>query len=904
MPAPAPSWNTCRVFGTWHKLDGTRRTGTYKVTIPVRVTNSVDDVIIPAGVALTGTLNIDSGSPSLDIDVPSNSDPDNSPNGWQPIIEVSFSDAPGEKYVIDTPVDGEVNLRTVVLAASIPVPQAVLIRGVPGGLAELDAEGKIVVDQIPDSVGLDEEAIDAKLVADGYLTTVAATSAFAVREPREINLRTAGVLPTNTATQNTTAFNAAIAAAPSGSRLVLPYSADPVLINDALTVPPGKALRFAGLGGRAKIHQTVWPKPVFDLNNADGSVIEDFDLTMTQTRVVGTGTVRDGSSRTYASAVWAAASDITVRRIKATGFTAAIRLTNWNQTLGARSGYASDNLFEDITAVGCDWGIVGTGWRRVTCRNISGDYSLTSGSTDPSHLVYVTDGQTNLDVTVENANAWNGTGGHAYSFKTTDGLTVRGLTSRACQGFMNLESVVNADLGGMLVTGDLTPDDLGSIYMFGSCVNVVIHDMHMELAVSQRAVRLAGTDVTLRDSKIVVPHSVNKTAGDVFVTGTRPVCENVRVVNTGAGSNSAIVLSTAVDAKVLGGGGTDVYRYVVVNAGSTGAILDYDPAASTPKTSVTGYRVASVAGELATARVRPARTVQTFPTSGGTVQVRADQVTHAIINATGSGAITVSLVEPFVGATITYAIANTTGSAMGAVTWTSHIMSGTFTSPAAGLTKWVTFTYDGTSWREVSRSDATVDTSALAPLASPTFTGTVTVPDGSFTTAKVTGLDTALAAKADAAATTAALATKAPTASPTFTGTITVPDAAFTTAKVSGLDTALAGKASTAAATTSATGLVELATTAETTTGTDTARAVTPAGLKAVADLKAPLASPTFTGTTTAAALTVSGAVSIPDDSITTAKVANLFPIYSETPLAAGAPLPAGFTGLVLRLAE
>jgi hypothetical protein len=40
------------------------------------------------------------------------------------------------------------------------------------------------------------------------------------------------------------------------------------------------------------------------------------------------------------------------------------------------------------------------------------------------------------------------------------------------------------------------------------------------------------------------------------------------------------------------------------------------------------------------------------------------------------------------------------------------------------------------------------------------------------------------------------------------------------------------------AATTSATGVVELATTTEATTGTDTARAVTPAGVKAVADTK------------------------------------------------------------------
>ena len=50
-------------------------------------------------------------------------------------------------------------------------------------------------------------------------------------------------------------------------------------------------------------------------------------------------------------------------------------------------------------------------------------------------------------------------------------------------------------------------------------------------------------------------------------------------------------------------------------------------------------------------------------------------------------------------------------------------------------------------------------------------------------------------------------------------------------ADVTNLVTALAGKASTAAATTSAAGLVELATDAETQAGTDTTRVVTPATL-------------------------------------------------------------------------
>jgi hypothetical protein len=75
--------------------------------------------------------------------------------------------------------------------------------------------------------------------------------------------------------------------------------------------------------------------------------------------------------------------------------------------------------------------------------------------------------------------------------------------------------------------------------------------------------------------------------------------------------------------------------------------------------------------------------------------------------------------------------------------------------------------------------------------------------------------------------------------------TITVPDASLTTAKVSGLAAAIA------AATTTSTGTVELATTGETTTGSDTTRAVTPAGVAAAIATVTPAsigAEPEFTG--------------------------------------------------------
>jgi hypothetical protein len=124
-----------------------------------------------------------------------------------------------------------------------------------------------------------------------------------------------------------------------------------------------------------------------------------------------------------------------------------------------------------------------------------------------------------------------------------------------------------------------------------------------------------------------------------------------------------------------------------------------------------------------------------------------------------------------------------------------------------------------------------------APLASPTFTGTV----GGITSAMV-GLgsvdNTSDAGKPISTATQTALNAKAPLASPTFTGTVTIPSGASITAPT-GLvkgDVGLGNVDNTS----------------------DVNKPVSTAG-QAALDLKAPLESPTFTGTVTIPDLVVSG---------------------------------------------
>lgn len=154
MPAPTPSWNLVRVYGTWKNMNGSMKVGTYKVTIPARITNSTDDAIIPAGLFLQGDLNTTSGQPSLSVMVPATDDPDIVESNWKVNVEVTFTDATAERYVIDVPyanrptADGGdnsgVNLRTIAISTGFLAQLANYKLGLAGGLALLDADGDVV----------------------------------------------------------------------------------------------------------------------------------------------------------------------------------------------------------------------------------------------------------------------------------------------------------------------------------------------------------------------------------------------------------------------------------------------------------------------------------------------------------------------------------------------------------------------------------------------------------------------------------------------------------------------------------------------------------------------------------------------------------------------------------------
>lgn len=159
MAGPTPSWNTVPVYGTWLQLDGTPVHGKVMFTLPQRITNAPGDVIFPRNGVLEFSLGAETGT--INFDCPILDDPDNFPDDDSVVIRVDeiFIDAVNATYYIrptaamaDNDPPG-LDLRTLIVNDGTPaVPPASLLRGVPGGVAALDADGN-VLDADGDIVG-------------------------------------------------------------------------------------------------------------------------------------------------------------------------------------------------------------------------------------------------------------------------------------------------------------------------------------------------------------------------------------------------------------------------------------------------------------------------------------------------------------------------------------------------------------------------------------------------------------------------------------------------------------------------------------------------------------------------------------------------------------------------------
>jgi hypothetical protein len=300
----------------------------------------------------------------------------------------------------------------------------------------------------------------------------------------------------------------------------------------------------------------------------------------------------------------------------------------------------------------------------------------------------------------------------------------------------------------------------------------------------------------------------------------------------------------------------------------SGLVKTYDDAANTLTITVdtavvdtVGNRAAAIASEAA---LRVSGDAASVSTASADATAKANAAQAAAIGAASTDATTKA------NAAQTAASADATTKANNAQSAATAAASTDATNKVAAHNSGTTNVH-GIADTSALATKSYVDTAdALkAPLASPTFTGTV-----SGITATMVGLgnvdNTADSAKPVSTAQATAIALKAPVASPTFTGTVTIPAGASIAGFAPLASPALTG-VPTAPTATAGTATTQVATTAFVGTAVSNLVASAPAALDTLNELatalgndaafsttvtnsialKAPIASPTFTGTVT-----------------------------------------------------
>lgn len=152
MPAPSPTWTTRRVYITYRNLlTGLMEPGTWEAVATGRITNTLSDgtrQVFRKGKLAAGSLNTTEGVPSFSTELPVVDDPQNSPQGGEIVLTITFSNGGGSEIFHISPLEswpvGGTDLALLLDPEIVPAAPPFAIKGVPGGVAELDFDGDVV----------------------------------------------------------------------------------------------------------------------------------------------------------------------------------------------------------------------------------------------------------------------------------------------------------------------------------------------------------------------------------------------------------------------------------------------------------------------------------------------------------------------------------------------------------------------------------------------------------------------------------------------------------------------------------------------------------------------------------------------------------------------------------------
>lgn len=548
---------------------------------------------------------------------------------------------------------------------------------------------------------------------------------------------------------DTAAINAALAAAAPGTMVWFPKPAAYYRISNALTVPSGVTVRGPGYG--CEIRQQTQFKPVFDLYNADNCTVSGFTLTLSGGPLSGVGgSFRGDSGYAYCAGVWTNGSRNTIADLRIKDFAMGVYLNGSNGTVNADGTQRVGNVVRNLEISGANHGVLFLTQSGLRISNIYYHDGVDSSSgANPIHAVYGTGSNilTSNNVSISDCVAVNCTAGCAYQVKYVNGLSMSNLQADNCAGLFNGIDLLDANMSALMSRNDTTTGT--SVWSFTlqkattQPARITVDGVHIHMTGDGQPMVLIADDVRMSDVAITSNHtgaSVNNY--DVHLRGARITLDGLKIRNVGN------VQYKGVQVGFSAGYPTSDVTISNLEFNNTRNLVDFH-------TTITGVNVVDYApglqrgipfglsnyidqsGGTASFAITRREWTNTYAVNGGTNYPLPPLETVTRFNVTTGTAFTIAapVCQPKTGMVQDIVIVNSAGGALGTITWNAiYVLRSTFVSPPNGDAVLLTVMYDGTSWREVTRSvqatfldgSATLDFPSIAAGATSELTITVT----------------------------------------------------------------------------------------------------------------------------------------------------------------------------------
>lgn len=138
------AWTYVPVRGTYRTFSGAPASGWVRFTMPYRMADNTTGVIYPADTFFQADLD---QSGHFETELPATDDPNVTPSGWVYRVQEHFGNADGRHFPLAVPAAAQasgIDLVNALPAEQFPPESSVLYRGVPGGVAVLNAFGQVL----------------------------------------------------------------------------------------------------------------------------------------------------------------------------------------------------------------------------------------------------------------------------------------------------------------------------------------------------------------------------------------------------------------------------------------------------------------------------------------------------------------------------------------------------------------------------------------------------------------------------------------------------------------------------------------------------------------------------------------------------------------------------------------